>query len=84
MPSPSGISPINLLSITWPIVAVPESSSGDSADHHHLARHAGGLQREVDLQPIADTHLDRLADDGPEAGQFDRDAIGAGDQQRCA
>ena len=28
MPSPSGISPISLLSITWPMVAVPVSMSG--------------------------------------------------------
>ena len=28
VPSPSGISPINLLSITWPMLALPVSSSG--------------------------------------------------------
>ncbi len=28
MPSPSGISPINLLSITWPMLAVPVSRIG--------------------------------------------------------
>ena len=50
--------------------------------HQDLGRHAGGLQREVDLQPVADPDLDRLADHVREAVQFHGDAIDARDQQR--
>ena len=67
MPSPSGISEISLLSITWPIVARPVSRIGPLGDDADLFRDAARFERDVVLHLVTDADQDVLVDAGPEA-----------------
>ena len=57
VPSPSGISLMSLLSMTWPIDALAGLELRALPHHEHLLRTPRRLQGHVELQALADAHL---------------------------
>ena len=78
LPSESGISAMRFSSITCPAEPLRVSSSGDVGRDRDGLLEVADLERQRELEAIADAHLDALARRLLEAGQLDGHLVGAG------
>ena len=70
---------MSLLSIVWPMLAVPASSKGWARDGHALFD-AARLQLQVDDDAVADAERDVFADGPFEPAERGLHGVGAGQQ----